>query len=143
MFERLFHAGGCKVIVLSQQYRMRQQLWSWPNDAFYLGGVETAKSAESRYPVLGLPWHTPLAFVDVQSREERPLNGRSVLNKLEARLVVHLVRRAIRGGYVSSQGIAIHTPYAAQCAYITRLVALDDSLSGVTVRDKRCGTMGP
>ena len=135
MFERLFHAGGCRVIVLSQQYRMRQQLWSWPNDAFYLGRVKTAESAESRYPVQGLSWKTPLAFVDVQSKEERAPHGRSLLNRREAQVAVELARLAIRGHSVTAQGIAILTPYAAQCAHITTLVRGDRALSGVIVRD--------
>ena len=90
MFERLFHDGGCHTIVLAEQYRMRQQLWSWPNDAFYMGGVATGMSAERREPVQGLPWDTPLAFVDVRGREQRPRNGKSYRNECEAELAVRL-----------------------------------------------------
>ena len=135
MFERLFHAGGCHTIVLSEQYRMRQQLWSWPNDAFYMGGVATARMAERRDPVLGLPWDTPLAFVDVRGREERPRNGTSYRNEREAQLALELALRAITGGSVKAQEIAILTPYAAQNACITQIKARDARLSAVVVHD--------
>ena len=71
LFERLFRVGGCKVVVLSEQYHMRAQLWAWPNDQLYGNLVRTAESAEQRAPVDGLPWNSPLAFVDVPGREGR------------------------------------------------------------------------
>ena len=66
MFERLMTHGAGHAVVLSIQYRMLEQLWTWPNWDFYESEVRTALCSRDLPPVRGLPWDSPLAFVNVQ-----------------------------------------------------------------------------
>ena len=112
LFERLLVEGGCEVVHLKLQYRMKQLIWSWPNSVFYADGIGTAATAEGQAVVGGLPWRSPVAFVHVPGSEERV--GTSYRNLLEAECAVNLVLGALASRTVRPDQVAIITPYAGQ-----------------------------
>ena len=154
LFERLERLG-LRPDLLDRQYRMHPALAEWPSKAFYGGKVSSNPTPADRPPALGLPWPSkatgmygriPMAFVEMDGREQRAPDGLSVLNETEARAAVAVVeillaaspRDTLVDGMLSVRSpgdIGVIAPYAAQVRRLRELWAsspafVDASLSG-------------
>ena len=154
LFERLERLG-LKPDLLDRQYRMHPALAEWPSKAFYGGRVSSNPTPVDRPPALGLPWPSkttgqygriPMAFVEIDGREQRAPDGLSVLNEAEARAAVAVVetllaaspRDTLVDGMLSVRSpgdIGVIAPYAAQVRRLRELWAsspafVDASLPG-------------
>eukprot|EP00897_Mesotaenium_endlicherianum_P003105 jgi/Mesen1/2822/ME000172S01972 len=120
LFERL-QTAGIKPYLLDTQYRMHPAIAAFPAHAFYGGRLLSFPKPANRPAPLGFKWPVeskPLAFMDcAEGREQTTASeGRSLFNRLEASLVVHVVRELladddIEGGVT---GVGIISPYNAQ-----------------------------
>ena len=142
LFERLERLG-LKPDLLDRQYRMHPALAEWPSKAFYGGRVSSNPTPVDRPPALGLPWPSkttgqygriPMAFVEIDGREQRAPDGLSILNEAEARAAVAVVetllaaspRDTLVDGMLSVRSpgdIGVIAPYAAQVRRLRELWA--------------------
>ncbi|GAQ79821.1 tRNA-splicing endonuclease positive effector [Klebsormidium nitens] len=118
LFERL-KENGHRSVLLNTQYRMHPEISRWPLGAFYGEQVQDGRNVtEGRYNqayvsrLLG-----PYAFIDAaEGREEKDPGGASKCNRMEADLVLHLLRKlrsACEAAGVSAD-VGVITPYKRQ-----------------------------
>eukprot|EP00051_Salpingoeca_urceolata_P034747 m.26541 g.26541 ORF g.26541 m.26541 type:complete len:292 (+) comp8256_c1_seq1:207-1082(+) len=134
LFQRLFQQGH-NVHFLSTQYRMTEQLASFPNDEFYQGRLTTGREDQpsTKVAVAGFAWPSDkacVAFVPVPNGEEKAM-GTSLCNHAEAAALCSVVADLIKAG-TAPASIGIITPYTGQATMIgSRLRNV--RVSGVTV----------
>jgi len=89
LFTRMMNSGY-PVEKLTTQYRMHPIIRKFPSVAFYGGLLKDGPNVEKETT---RPWHNnplfgPIAFYDIRGREEKALDGASLLKNCEAQLVV-------------------------------------------------------
>jgi len=99
LFERMQHKGT-PVMLLRQQYRMHQEIVSFPSRAFYGGELLTVGGRRSGAKKQKCP---PYALLQVDGEEEK--RGCSYRNKDEAVQVIRLIQRLRRKGQQGKVGV--------------------------------------
>ncbi len=148
MMERLLNINSGLSRILNVQYRMHQDIMNFSSDVFYeksLLADETVRAALlSDLPQVISSEMTDCAihFIDTAGASYDELqepDGDSRLNPLEAELVIKKVNELFACG-LSSQQIAIISPYSAQVKYLReKLKYLEleiDSVDGFQGREK-------
>lgn len=124
LFERL-QRGGCRAVMLTEQYRMHPAISRFPASFFYGSDLVDGQGVcgDSRsLPCHALPPFGPLAVFDVADGRERRGGGSGgaggyMSNREEAELAAALLQQALEqrgcgGGRLGS--VAVLTPYRAQ-----------------------------
>eukprot|EP00698_Gefionella_okellyi_P003653 TRINITY_DN1341_c0_g1_i2.p2 TRINITY_DN1341_c0_g1~~TRINITY_DN1341_c0_g1_i2.p2 ORF type:complete len:828 (-),score=153.92 TRINITY_DN1341_c0_g1_i2:74-2557(-) len=132
MFERLAQDDRSRgqIHMLQEQYRMHPEICAFPSRTFYHDRLVTATEVRAREPIASeFPWRDqlrPLMFVDVENGTEQrtgdvkdeladgTVNPYSFCNKAEADVVVQAVNRLLNDCNITSEQIAIISPYQAQ-----------------------------
>lgn len=151
LFDRLLSLHGPSIKrMLTTQYRMHENIMTYPSTSLYDSGLIAAESAKTRL-LKDLPYEVddtddtqePLVFWDTQGgdfpekgedyqemagKKGRLFGGESKSNPSEALLVKLHVTNLIDAG-VRAEDIAVITPYNAQLALIRQL--LKDSFPGL------------
>lgn len=116
------------VNLLTVQYRMNEDIMSFPSRWFYHGQLQAATDVAHRQVS---PLDTPLTWLDTSALtyEERQGRNMSLSNSQEARLVIHTVRdyiEMISPQRVESERVdfGIITPYRGQARLIRRLLKM-------------------
>lgn len=130
LFERLLedHGEGVKRM-LAEQYRMHQQIMSFPSREMYGGGLRAHPSVAERLLTevltpgaqLDAP---PVLFLDTAGKgfeDEKAQSSDSRLNPGEAALVAQRARELLGLGLDPAE-LAIIAPYSAQAAHLRELV---------------------
>ena len=116
LFDRLIQAGK-QPIMLTTQYRMHPAIAAPVSKIFYKGMIQNGVSANDRTnPTPDFPWPNPdhpIAFVDVDGREETSDRTHSFMNCAEADSVIAILEKFRENG-VDSRRIGVITPYQAQ-----------------------------
>lgn len=134
---------------LDIQYRMHEQIMTFPSREFYQGTLQAHDSVRqhrlSQLPeVMSTPLtEAPVTFIDTAGAgydEELEPDGESRLNPQEADLLVQKVRQLLQAG-VKPADLAVITPYAGQVRLLRRRLAdvegLEiDSVDGFQGREK-------
>ena len=116
------------VSLLTVQYRMNEDIMSFPSRWFYGGRLEAAPEVAQRTTS---PLDTPLMWLDTSKldSEEKENRSKSLSNSQEARLVIHTLRDYIE--MLSPQKVeserldfGIITPYRGQARLIRRLLKM-------------------
>jgi superfamily I DNA and/or RNA helicase/exoribonuclease R len=135
LFERYAKSRGKTVCtMLDIQYRMHEEICSFPSRHFYEGKLKTAMSVkrrndhESNLQFWPQGPKLPILFCDFVGEEETKL-GRSKFNPKEAAKVVQIARVIHVVYKVRLNAIALMTPYRAQKDHIKEL-ANDAGLLG-------------
>ena len=133
LFDRLLqlYGDGCKAL-LSVQYRMNEEIMSYPNEALYHGKLSAHTScAHIRLTDLGVDgddadvFCAPLVFYDTtglgyyEREEESLLQTHSHINENEATLVLEHMATLVSHGIEPSQ-VAVLSPYAAQVSLLSQ-----------------------
>lgn len=126
LFERLLedHGEGVKRM-LAEQYRMHEQIMSFPSRELYAGQLRAHPSVAGRTlaEVLGEGATVdapPVLFLDTAGKgfdEGAPSESESRLNEGEAGLVVARARELLAAGLAPAE-LAVITPYSAQAALL-------------------------
>ncbi|MBQ9417854.1 MAG: AAA family ATPase [Bacteroidales bacterium] len=116
------------VTLLTVQYRMNEDIMSFPSHWFYGGRLQAAPEAAHRQVS---PLDTPLTWIDTSALdgEERTGRGPSLSNAQEARLVIHTLRdyiETLSPQKVESERLdfGIITPYRGQARLLRRLLKM-------------------
>ncbi|XP_054994475.1 helicase with zinc finger domain 2 isoform X2 [Sorex araneus] len=136
LFER-YHKDA---FMLDTQYRMHKGICAFPSMEFYQNKLKTWPELRRGPSVLGHPGRDscPVIFGHIEGHEHSLLvstdegNENSKANLEEVDKVVHITKELILGRTVQPEEIAILTPYNAQAAEISKLLA-SKGLRGVTV----------
>ncbi len=125
LFEHLLETydDGARTM-LRRQYRMHEEIVTFPNEAFYEGKLETAERNRDRT----VDGFDPLVADDVSEGEEHT-SGKSYRNPAEADIVADEVEQLREGG-VAQSDIGVITPYTGQIGCIR------NALAGVDQRTK-------
>ncbi len=116
------------VSLLTVQYRMNEDIMSFPSRWFYGGRLEAAPEVAQRTTS---PLDTPLMWIDTSKldSEEKENRSKSLSNSQEARLVIHTLRDYIE--MLSPQKVeserldfGVITPYRGQARLIRRLLKM-------------------
>jgi len=121
-----FEQLGVEKHTLRIQYRMAPALLEYPSKYFYQGKVVCADSNQLSVAPDGFPWPTelPVAFVDVFSDKEIAHDGGGKSNPTEAKIIAGIIGNLIRAGHVTSNRLAVISPYSKQVQQIrTELAA--------------------
>lgn len=115
MFQRL-QAAGYPVQMLDTQYRMHPLICSFISRAFYSGALADAPgmAEKTAAPYHAAPCFGPFAFFDVRGKET--VQGTSLVNRVEAELVMHIYMAltTAQPGLKDRPAIGIISPYKAQ-----------------------------
>jgi len=110
LFEHLLNVYGRDISeFLGLQYRMNEQIVSFPNEHVYDGQIKTA-SPNRDWQVGGL---SPIMAVDISGTEETPPGSNSKRNPEEAKVVANHVK-LLRITGLEASDIGVITPYKAQ-----------------------------
>lgn len=110
LFEHLLNVYGRDISeLLRRQYRMNEQIASFPSEHIYDGKIETAPTNRD-WQVNDL---VPIMAVDISSEEETPRGSKSKRNSTEAEIVANHVKLLLKSGLEASE-IGVITPYTAQ-----------------------------
>ena len=131
LFEILIEKYPEKSELLNVQYRMNEELMKFPNKEFYDGKLLSANKEK---------YKDSLTFIDTSNyennQEKRLKDSKSIINKLEASIVVDLVNNLLKEG-VKINDIGIITPYADQVNLIKNKVDVEvKSVDGFQGREK-------
>jgi regulator of nonsense transcripts 1 len=121
LFERLVKIG-VKPIMLQVQYRMHPELSVFSSNTFYEGELQNGISAIDRESKADFRWpnpNKPILFWHVRGYEEISASGTSYLNRTEAEKINIIIKEMIEGG-ISTNQIAIITPYKGQRGFLTQ-----------------------
>ncbi|KAK9909662.1 hypothetical protein WJX75_005776 [Coccomyxa subellipsoidea] len=117
LFKRL-QSSGFPVQMLDTQYRMHPAISAFPSAEFYQGSLRDGEGTEASTT---RPWHEhacfgPLALFQVAGREAIEEGATSIINKMEAEMVLCIYRELVsRYPHLrTSHQIAIISPYSAQ-----------------------------
>lgn len=122
LFEHLLETYGDDVsVLLGRQYRMHEDIASFPNEAFYGGRLETADGNRTWQ----LPGLDPLVGVDVAGGEARDPGRNSFYNPREVDVVVDEIRRLAATG-VHLADVGVIAAYSAQVDRIRSRLATAD-----------------
>ncbi len=139
LFERLLQAYGDRIrVMLDVQYRMNEEIETFPNQEFYKGKLRAFDSVRQRTLQELLPPSpdatreaddlTPFLFLDTQGSDqyqERMRRGStSKENPGEARLVRGIAERLLELG-LPAEEIAIISPYDDQVSLMKSLLRVD------------------
>ncbi|KAF2239287.1 DNA helicase [Viridothelium virens] len=146
MFDRLLRLYGPSVKrMLTVQYRMHEQIMTFPSEELYEGKLVAAEDVKSRL-LKDLPYEVmetdetkeALVFLDTQGgdfpeKTEADDGGKSLLgdsksNEMEALLVGMQVKRLVEAG-VKATDIAVITPYNGQLSILSR--SLKEAYPGI------------
>jgi len=126
LFERLLqdHGEGVKRM-LAEQYRMHEQIMSFPSQEMYGGGLRAHPSVAGwTLPEVLKPEVTvdapPVLFLDTAGKgfdEAVQQGSESLFNEGEAALVVARVNELLAAGLPPAE-VAVIAPYSAQAAYL-------------------------
>jgi hypothetical protein len=118
LFEDLLHRYGSEItVLLKKQYRMNEQIATFPNRSFYDGELETAEmnrnwTLDDLKPVVG---------VDLQGEETQQTGGHSYFNTTEAEEAADQVELLCRSG-VDPSDIGVIAAYSGQVSEINKRV---------------------
>ena len=113
IFSRMISGNQDVSVMLSQTYRMCQELSRWPSQCYYGGRLTSAGPNAER--IFKLPKH-PEKFTDILSEQnpfvfiKSPKAGARNVNKPEAELVVDIIESAINAG-LDAEEIGVVTPF--------------------------------
>ncbi|CAL8467911.1 g7449 [Coccomyxa elongata] len=117
LFKRL-QSSGFPVQMLDTQYRMHPDISAFPSQEFYQGSLRDGEGTEASTT---RSWHEhacfgPLALYQVAGREMVEEGATSIINKMEAEMVLCIYRELVsRYPHLrTSHQIAIISPYSAQ-----------------------------
>lgn len=127
LFERLWEAG-VECSVLDVQYRMHPEICKFVGKRFYFGRLRNGVTREERMLPMGFgrEWRR-VTFLDVGGGEERDggmMEGKSFLNRMEARAVEEVVRTVIGAGRFEARDVGVISAYAGQMRLL--MEALDE-----------------
>jgi len=118
LFEHLLEVYGRDISeFLGLQYRMNEQIVSFPNTHVYDGKIETALPNRD-WQVGNL---APIMGVDIAGTEETPPGSQSKRNREEAEVVADHVKLLTISGLEASE-IGVITPYTGQIGTINRTI---------------------
>ncbi len=100
-------------VLLRKQYRMNEEIAAFPNDAFYMGELETADQCRN-WTVDDLK---PLMGIDIAGNEKRQEHGNSLYNHEEAQAVTKQVKLLVQSG-VDPGDIGVISAYSGQVGKI-------------------------
>ena len=138
-FERLLQLHGDRIrVMLEVQYRMNEEIETFPNNEFYEGKLRAYEPVkrrnlrdilpESKEAELGSEDLKPFLFIDTCGRDEfreRTRRGStSKENISEARLVKDIAERLLRLG-IAPEEIAIISPYDDQVALMKSMLRVE------------------
>jgi ATP-dependent RNA/DNA helicase IGHMBP2 len=140
--------GGAITRRLKTQYRMHEDIMTFSSVEFYDGELDADVSVRG-HRLADLPGvgpgpltEAPVQFIDTAGagfEEELEPDGKSRLNREEARLVCRKVRELLEGG-VAAEAIAVIAPYAAQVRLLRQELTVPglevDSVDGFQGREK-------
>lgn len=122
LFEHLLNRYGDRIsVLLRKQYRMNEEIATFPNSAFYDGTLETADrnrtwTVDDLKPIMG---------IDIQGDEQRQTQGNSYYNLDEAEAVARQVELLARND-LDPENIGVITAYSGQIGVIgSRINRLD------------------
>lgn len=115
--------SGYDYTSLDKQYRMHPAISAFPRKFFYDSRLQDGISDKQR-PWFDVNWKfpvpdIPLMFWDCNNQEEKNPGENSHFNRIEAKMVVDIVKRLLDSGITMDQ-IGVITPYEAQRALILR-----------------------
>ncbi|XP_065888943.1 uncharacterized protein [Dysidea avara] len=115
--ETLFHRlqKSLPSFFLNEQYRMHPRIAAFPSEVFYNNKLKSAKCTHLRSPVNSPIFNEQVMFIDTQSTETHC--GRSYRNEKECEVVTKVIQQLLMDK-VTSNNIAVLTPYAAQVKHI-------------------------
>ncbi|PCK05581.1 MAG: helicase, partial [Alteromonadaceae bacterium] len=141
VFTRLITDNTATSVMLTDTYRMNQELTRWPSQQYYQGQLVAAQGNAKRALKL---LKRPPAREEILSKHQSFIylqspgfNARTV-SKLEARWVAEIVNNAKRSG-VSLEEIGVVTPFRAQARALKK--ALADSLGLFSAKSVICDTV--
>lgn len=134
LFERLTHlntkwqtekeAYEPASVMLNVQYRMNEEIASFPNRQFYEGSLYSSPENANRVPLIDLK-KVSSKYIDIL-HPKKPfvfINIKSMIiskeNKEEARIVKKIITELLKSSVPKSE-IGVITPYKAQCSLIRR-----------------------
>ncbi len=133
LFERLIKLNGKwkeekdydpATIMLNVQYRMNEEIASFPNKQFYNNSLYSSPDNANRIPLIDLK-KVSSKYIDIL-HPKKPfvfINTRSMIiskeNKEEARIVKKIIAELLKSSVPKSE-IGVITPYKAQCSLIRR-----------------------
>lgn len=139
LFDVLIDSFGTGIQhLISIQYRMSEEIMSFPSEAMY-GGKLVADESVSTQSLLDLPGvqnnsttESKVVWIDTLDNcpETREEDGFSIWNDGEAQLVSKFTQKLLESG-VLAKDIGIISPYAAQVSLIRHLVAPEIEVSTV------------
>lgn len=104
-------------VLLRTQYRMNEEIATFPNDAFYNGELETADQCRN-WTVDDLK---PIMGIDIAGDEQRQTHGNSLYNYEEAQAVAKQVKLLVQNGLDPSD-IGVITAYKGQVGKVINQV---------------------
>ncbi|MEI7735805.1 MAG: AAA domain-containing protein [Ferruginibacter sp.] len=125
LFEISFnHEAIDKKIILSEQYRMPNNISNWIGKSFYSNQYFTPESNNNRHLLFEGIFSKPLCLVDTSNSKDK-LEEKSIgscFNELEARIVVKILETIISKCNRDILTIAVITPYKSQTDKIREYV---------------------
>ncbi len=100
-------------VLLRKQYRMNKEIAAFPNNAFYMGELETAENCRD-WTVGDLK---PIMGIDIAGDEQRQTHGNSLYNHEEAQAVTKQVKLLVQSG-VDPGNIGVISAYSGQVGKI-------------------------
>ncbi|GAB7020887.1 DEAD/DEAH box helicase [Halostagnicola bangensis] len=118
LFEYLLNRYEDEIsVLLRKQYRMNEEIATFPNEAFYNGELQTADRCRE-WTVDEL---NPIMGIDIAGAEQRQTNGNSLYNLEEARAVAKQVKLLVQNG-VDPSDVGVITAYSGQVGEVINRV---------------------
>lgn len=119
LFEHILNTFDSSIsVMLQRQYRMNEEIASFPSAQIYDGNLSTAEQ-NRKWTIEDLK---PLMAVDVQGKEQTRKNGYSKYNPTEAEIVADHVK-LLQMYDVPLEDIGVITPYSAQIREVKKAVS--------------------
>jgi superfamily I DNA and/or RNA helicase len=123
LFERLLRKDDhLKPVMLTTQFRMHPIISQWPSKAFYQNKLMNGQQAVDRVPAPGFNWPSagPAAFIEVEGKEEKSLDGASKINREEIDMVRKVVDSFLKE--MEPRDIGVISPYRGQVGQLKKLL---------------------
>lgn len=122
LFEYLLNRYNNDIsVLLRKQYRMNEEIATFPNDAFYNGELETAEQCRE-WTIDDLK---PIMGINITGEERRQTHGNSLYNYKEAQAVAKQVKLLVQNGLDPSD-IGVITAYSGQIRKVVNQVNQPD-----------------
>ena len=143
LFEELIKLYPFKSQLLNVQYRMNTLLMKFPNQEFYNNALKSDLNVDNitiNDIINSDTYEKPMLFIDtskVHNNKEKHLkDSKSIVNELEARISVDIVKDYLRNG-LSEDDIGIISPYADQVKLIDDMTPVEvKTVDGFQGREK-------